>query len=92
MTVKITNVKTSAGEIILTVTYDLKGELKTVKLSKEDVYDRLTQYHNITGRKIKDSDVQDVIVQLINEEREGKSRILDKIDFTTLLNAELEPT
>jgi hypothetical protein len=93
MTIKITQVTTNTGEVILALTYDNptgSGKFATFKLRKSDLYTRLHNVEVLLGRPLTLADAQQAIVAIINEARNGKSSILADFDFTQYLNAELE--
>ena len=91
MTVKITQVSTSNGEITLTVTYnDLEGKTKTFQLRKTDLYERLLQIRTLLGRPLTLTDAREAIVALTNEVRKGNSQLPENFDFTTYIGVELE--
>ena len=91
MTIKITQVKNSDGEVILTLRYSTSsGELKTVKIAKEDLVTQFKVLIAITGKNPTVQDLKNILVQMVNEERAGKLKIPDTFDFTTYIGVELE--
>lgn len=93
MTVKITQISTASGEIVLVIAYDNpkgSGTMFTYNLRKEDFYNALYQFLNIIGRALTLTDAQQVLVQIINKVRAGASSIPQNFDFTPYINAELE--
>ena len=93
MTIKITQVSTSAGEVVLTVAYDNpkgSGTLFTFKLRKQDLVDRLIQVRSLLGRPQTLTDAKQALVEIINEVRSGQQGIPEDFDFTPYIGAELE--
>lgn len=93
MTIKITAVTTSSGEIVLTLTYDNSsgsGTLYTYQLRKQDLVDRLAQVRGLLGRPLTIVDAKQAIVEIINEVRRNQSGISENFDFTPYINVELE--
>jgi len=93
MTVKITQVSTSGGEIVLTITYDNpkgSGNLSTFQLHYRDLVDRLVQVTALLGRSITLTDAQQTLVEIINEVRKNQAGIPQNFDFTPYIGAELE--
>jgi hypothetical protein len=93
MTVKITSVQTSSGEIVLTVTYDNpkgSGNLSAFSLHYRDLVDRLVQVKNLLGRALTIADAQQALVEIINETRSNQSGIPQNFDFTSYIGVELE--
>lgn len=93
MTVKITSVQTSGGEIVLTVTYDNpkgSGNLSTFSLHYRDLVDRLVQVKNLLGRALTIADAQQALIEIINETRSNQSGIPQNFDFTSYIGVELE--
>lgn len=93
MTIKISQIQTSSGEIILSVTYDNpKGSEITSSfiLHYRDLVDRLVQVQNLLGRALTLTDAQQVLVKIINEVRSNQSGIPQNFDFTPYVGVELE--
>jgi hypothetical protein len=93
MTIKITAVATSSGEVVLTLTYDNpsgSGSLYTYSLRKQDLVDRLTQVRSLLGRPLTIMDAKQAIVEIINEVRRNQSGIPESFDFAPYINVELE--
>lgn len=93
MTIKITQVSASSGDIILIITYDNpvgSGQLSTFQLSKQDLVNRLIQVRTLLGRPLTLTDAKQAIVAIINEVRKGQSGIPEQFDFTPYIGVELE--
>lgn len=94
MTVKITQVSTTGGEVILTIAYDNpkgSGTMFTYALRKQDLIDRLIQIRSLLGRALTLTDAQQALVEIINEVRQGQAGIPQDFNFTPYINVELEP-
>lgn len=93
MTIKITQVSTSAGQIMLTVTYDNpkgSGTLYTFQLSYQNLVDQLVEVGSLLGRNVTLTDAQQVLVAIINGVRKNAAGIPQNFDFTPYINVELE--
>jgi len=93
MTIKITQVSTSAGQIMLTITYDNpkgSGTLFTFQLSYQNLVNQLVQVANLLGRSVTLTDAQQVLVAIINGVRRNQAGIPQNFDFTPYINTELE--
>lgn len=93
MTVKITQVATSSGQIMLTVTYDNpkgSGTLFSFSLSYQSLVERLVQVSALLGRNVTLTDAQQALVEIINEVRKNQAGIPQNFDFTPYIGAELE--
>ena len=93
MTIKISNVSTSGGEVTLTIAYDNprgSGNSFNYKLKKTELYERLREVEKLLGRIITLTDAQETLVAIINEVRSNKSSIPADFDFTQYVNEELE--
>ena len=93
MTIKITQVQTSGGDVVLVVTFDNprgSGNMQTFNLRKSDLYTRLTQLLSLVGRPLTLTDAQQVLVQIVNEARVGLAGVPQNFDFTPYINVELE--
>jgi hypothetical protein len=93
MTIKITQVSSASGQIILTITYDNpkgSGNLGTFKLSYQDLKDKLIQVAALLGRGATLQDAQEVLIEIINEIRKNQAGIPQIFDFTPYIGTELE--
>lgn len=93
MTIKITSVSTSSGEIVLAVAYDNpsgSGTMFSVNVRKEDLFNRLIQIKALLGRPLTLTDARQVLVEIVNEIRVGKTGIPENFDFSPYINLELE--
>jgi hypothetical protein len=93
MTVKITQVSTSLGEIVLTITYDNpagSGQNFTFQLRKQDLVDRLIQVRTLLGRPLTLTDAKQALVAIINEVRQGQQGIPEDFNFTPYIGVNLE--
>lgn len=93
MTIKISQVQTSSGEIVLSIAYDSpkgSGKMTSYSLHYRDLVDRLVQVKSLLGRALTVADAQQVLVEIINEARANKSGIPQNFDFTPYVGVELE--
>ena len=93
MTVKIKRTKQVMGDLYVEVEYDdLKSVTQTVVIDRREINARLKLVEKALGRAYAELDLKQVIVQLVNEIREGKKPLLTEFDYSTLTNVELEST
>lgn len=93
MTLKISAVSTSTGEISLTISYDNpsgSGTMFSFQLRKQDLVDRLISIRSLLGRPLTLTDARQAIVSIINEVRIGQSGVPENFDFTPYIGVELE--
>lgn len=93
MTVKITQVTASSGEVILMVTFDVpvgSGVLHVFGIHKQYLVDRLIKIRDLLGRPLTMADAKLALVQIINEVRRGKQGVPEDFDFTPYIGVELE--
>jgi hypothetical protein len=93
MTVKITQVSSTNGQIMLTIAYDNpkgSGNLSTFQLSYQDLKARLVEVAALLGRNVTLTDAQQALVEIINEVRNNQAGIPQSFDFTPYINVELE--
>jgi hypothetical protein len=93
MTIKITQVTTSTGEIILTIVYDdPKGSeiIRTFTLRKNDLYGILGDVCKSLGRTATLTDAQQVIVSIVRQLRSGAQFLPANFDFAPYIGVELE--
>jgi hypothetical protein len=93
MTIKITQVSTSTGEILLTIAYDNpkgSGKMFSFTMQKEQLFENLTEVYDLLGRQLTLTDAQQAIVAIINKVRQGQTGIPGNFDFTPYIGVELE--
>jgi hypothetical protein len=93
MTIKITSVQTSGGEVVLTLTFDNpsgSGKMSTFNVQKRDLVDRLIQVRSLLGRPLTLTDARQVLVEIINEVRKGQQGVPEDFDFRPYIGVELE--
>jgi hypothetical protein len=93
MTIKITQVSSASGEIILTIAYDNpkgSGALNTFQLSYQDLKNKLAQVAVLLGRNVTLTDAQQVLVEIVNEARKSVGGIPQTFNFTPYIGVELE--
>ncbi|MGA3192659.1 MAG: hypothetical protein ABSD73_09145 [Candidatus Bathyarchaeia archaeon] len=93
MTIKITQVATASGQIMLTVTYDNpkgSGTLYIFQPSYQSLVERLVQVSALLGRNVTLTDAQQALVEIVNEVRKNQAGIPQNFDFTPYIGTELE--
>lgn len=93
MTIKITQVSMSSGEVLLTVTYDNpkdSGIMFSFKMRKQDFWDNLIQIYTLLGRPLTSTDMQQTFVALINKMRLGQLGMPGDFDFVPYIGVNLE--
>jgi hypothetical protein len=93
MTIKITQVASTTGQIVLTITYDNpkgSGNISTFQLSYQDLKDRLIQVAALLGRSVSLTDAQQALIEIINEVRQNQAGIPQDFNFTPYIGVELE--
>lgn len=93
MTIKITKVSTTTGEVTLQIAYDNpagSGNLYTFTLRKQDLFDRLKLVRELLDRPLTLQDAKQALVAVVNEARAGKSSVPEDFNFTQVINLELE--
>jgi hypothetical protein len=93
VTIKITQVSVSTGEVVLTVSYDNpkgSGQLSIFQLRKQDLVDQLIDIRRLLGRLLTLTDAKQVLVSIINGVRSGQSGIPEDFDFAPYIGVELE--
>jgi hypothetical protein len=88
--IKISQVSTTNGEIVLKVQYDRDGQVQTVDIRKQDLIDRLKLVRQTLGRSITLVDLKQVIVAVINELRSGKKPLSEDFDYPSFIGVDLE--
>lgn len=93
MTIKITQVSTASGEVVLTIVFDNpkdSAQLQTLKLRKQDYVERLLALKNLVGRPLTIADAKDVLLKIVTEERAGLAGIPEDFNFAPYIDVELE--
>jgi len=93
LTIKITQVTTATGEVVLTIVFDNpkdSAQLQTLKLRKQDYVERLLALKNLVGRPLTIADAQDVLLKIVAEARAGLAGIPEDFNFAPYIDVELE--
>ena len=88
--IKITQVNTSSGEVIVRIQYDKDSLVFTVDVRKDELIERLKLVRKTLGRPVTLTDVKQVIVALVNEVRTGKSPIPEDFNYADFIGVDLE--
>ncbi|MCW4045234.1 MAG: hypothetical protein NWE94_06935 [Candidatus Bathyarchaeota archaeon] len=93
MTIKITQVSATTGEVTLQIAFDNpagSGAMSTFALKKQDLYDRLKSVRELLGRALTLQDAKQALVAVVNEVRAGKSTVPEDFNFASVIGVELE--
>ena len=88
--IKITQVNTSSGEVVVRIQYDKDSQVFTVDVRKDELIERLKLVRKTLGRPLTLTDVKQVIVALVNEVRTGKSPIPEDFNYADFIGMDLE--
>lgn len=93
MTIKVTQVSVSTGEVTMTVAYDNpagSGIMFTFSLKKQDLFERLRRVRELLGRPITLQDAKLALIVVVNELRAGRSGVPEDFNFAGVIDVELE--
>ena len=93
MTIKITQVSISNGEVTLTIAYDNPAGSEimfTFALKKQDLYERLRRIRELLGRPLSLQDAKYALIAIVNELRAGKLGVPEDFNFAAVIDVELE--
>jgi hypothetical protein len=88
--IKLRQITTENAEIILTFDYDQGGQAYSVKVSYDDIRERLRQIKGFLGRPLTLQDAKLVIVKMVNEIRTNGIPLLERFDFNQFIGVDLE--
>jgi hypothetical protein len=88
--IKIVQVNTSSGEVVVRIQYDKNSQVFTVDVRKDELIERLKLVRKTLGRPLTLIDVKQVIVALVNEVRTGKSPIPEDFNYADFIGVDLE--
>lgn len=88
--IQIKQVQRDQGEVLLTFEYTDEGETKTVVVDNREIIKRMEKLKQLVGRSLELSDLQDVVVTLINEIREGRRPLLQRFPYEDYIGVDLE--
>ena len=88
--IKLRQILTENAEIVLLFDYDQGGQSFSVKISYNDVRERLKQIRDFLGRPLILQDAKLVVIKIINEVRTNKLPLLERFDFSQFIGVDLE--
>ena len=88
--IKIVQVNTSSGEVVLRIQYDKDSLVFTVDVRKDELIERLKLVRKTLGRPVTLTDAKQVIVALVNDVRTGKSPIPEDFNYAEFIGVDLE--
>ena len=88
--IKIVQVNTSSGEVVVKIQYDKDSLVFAVDVRKDDLIERLKLVRKTLGRPVTLTDAKQIIVALINEVRTGKSPIPEDFNYADFIGMDLE--
>jgi len=88
--IKLTSVSTDSHGTVLTFLFDKDGEDQSVSFLLSDVLERLKVVKQKLGRPVTLLDMKLVIIQIVNEVRDGKSSLSERFDLSQFVGVDLE--
>ena len=88
--IKLKQITTENAEIILLFEYDQDSQVYSVKLSYNDIRERLKRVKDFLGRSLTVQDVKLVVIKIINEIRANQIPLLERFDFGQFIGVDLE--
>lgn len=88
--IKLKTVTTNMGDLVLTFEYTRETETVTAQINVWDVLERVKAAKKIFGRQLTLLDLKQIIVQMINELREGKTVLSETFDYSSFIGVDLE--
>jgi hypothetical protein len=88
--IKLKQITTENAEIILLFEYDQDSQVYSVKLSYNDIRERLKRIKDFLGRSLTVQDVKLVVIKIINEIRANQIPLLERFDFGQFIGVDLE--
>jgi len=88
--IKLRQITTENAEIILTFDYNQGGQAHSVKVSYNDIGERLRQIKGFLGRPLTLQDAKLVIFKMVNEIRTNGIPLLERFDFNEFIGVDLE--
>jgi hypothetical protein len=88
--IKLRQITTENAEIILLFEYDQDDQVYSVKLSYNDIRERLKRVKDFLGRSLTVQDVKLVVIKIINEIRANQIPLLERFDFGQFIGVDLE--
>ena len=93
VTIKITQVSISTGEVLLTIVYDNPAGSEimfTFVLKKQDLFERLRRIRELLGRSLTLQDAKYALIAVVNELRAGRLGVPEDFNFSSVIDVELE--
>jgi len=88
--IRLTSVSTDSHGTVLTFLFDRNGEDQSISFLLSDVLERLKIVKKNLGRPVVLADAKLVIIQIINEVRDGKSCLSERFDLSQFVGVDLE--
>jgi hypothetical protein len=88
--IRLKQITTENAEIILLFEYDQDDQVYTVKLSYDDIRERLKRIKDFLGRSLTIQDVKLIIIKVINEIRANQIPLLERFDLSQFIGVDLE--
>ena len=88
--IRLKQITTENAEIILLFEYDQDDQVCTVKLSYDDIRERLKRIKDFLGRSLTIQDVKLIIIKIINEIRANQIPLLERFDLSQFIGVDLE--
>lgn len=88
--IKLRQILTENSEIVLLFDYDQSGQTFSVKITYNEVRERLKQIRDFLGRPLLLQDAKLVVIKIINEVRANKVPLLERFDFSQFVGVDLE--
>ncbi len=88
--IRLEQITTENAEIILLFEYDQDDQVYTVKLSYDDIRERLKRIKDFLGRSLTIQDVKLIIIKIINEIRANQIPLLERFDLSQFIGVDLE--
>ncbi len=70
--------------------YDLAGTIYELKIDEREIVEKLKELSNLLGRKTTLQDLKEIIIQIVNEVRQGKKPFLERFDYSQFIDVNLE--
>jgi hypothetical protein len=70
--------------------YDLEGEIFTLEVNEHEIIEKAKKLESLLGRKPTVQDLEEIIIQIVNEVRIGKTPFLEKYDYSGFIGKDLE--
>jgi hypothetical protein len=88
--IKLRQVITENSEIVFLFDYDQTGQTSSVKITYNEVRERLKHVRDFLGRPLLLQDAKLVVIKIINEVRANKVPLLERFDFSQFVGVDLE--